>query len=238
MEHGVLVHTAFDFLSISIAVLGGGIVYRKYFQNSLATTAAGLDGGYFIALSLGSATGAYALGTLNLYISGEMVVGRSILGALLGATLMVEFYKWRRGIRKSTGYIYVIPFCLIVITGRLGCFLSGLQDNTYGTPTSLSWGWDYGDHVLRHPVQLYESLSMLFFGMVVLFLLKQWRGLIISYGFYLCTGFYALQRFIWEFFKPYATISGGMNIFHIACLMIIGYSIFMILRGINDNRTT
>lgn len=238
MEGGYSVHTAFDFLAVFCAILGGGIVYRKYFQKPLIKTAAGLGAGYFMALSLGSALGAYALGTLNLYISGEMALGRSILGALSGATLMVEFYKWRRGVRKSTGYIYIIPFCLIVVVGRLGCFLSGLQDHTFGTPTLLPWGRDYGDHVLRHPVQLYESVSMLLFAVVVLFLLKQRRGLIISYGFYLCTGFYALQRFVWEFFKPYGTVIGGMNIFHIVCLMIIGYSIIMVMREMNDRRAT
>jgi prolipoprotein diacylglyceryltransferase len=40
--------------------------------------------------------------------------------------------------------------------GRIGCFLTGLADNTYGTPTGLPWGVDFGDRIHRHPTQLYE----------------------------------------------------------------------------------
>ena len=36
---------------------------------------------------------------------------------------------------------------------------------TYGTPTALPWGVDFGDGVPRHPVQLYEAATMAaFFG--------------------------------------------------------------------------
>lgn len=47
--------------------------------------------------------------------------------------------------------------------GRLGCFFAGLPDYTYGVPTDLPWGVNFGDGVPRHPVQLYESAAMLLF---------------------------------------------------------------------------
>ena len=31
-------------------------------------------------------------------------------------------------------------------------------------------------------------------------------------------GWYGLQRFVWEFFKPYATLIGPFNLFHLVCL--------------------
>lgn len=40
--------------------------------------------------------------------------------------------------------------------GRVGCFLAGLADGTYGLPTDLPWGVDFGDGIPRHPTQLYE----------------------------------------------------------------------------------
>ena len=49
-------------------------------------------------------------------------------------------------------------------------------------------------------------------------------------GFYLMVGFYASQRFLWEFLKPYATVVGPLNIFHILCLVLIEYSALMIAR--------
>jgi len=45
--------------------------------------------------------------------------------------------------------------------GRIGCFLSGIADQTYGVATALPWGHDFGDGVLRHPVQLYEAAAAL-----------------------------------------------------------------------------
>ena len=112
---------------------------------------------------LGAIAGGYGAGTLNLWLSGEPGFGRSIVGALAGAIIAIELFKWRKGIRGSTGLIFVPAFATSVVIGRIGCYLSGIEDNTYGLPTALPWGHDFGDGILRHPVQLYESLSMLFF---------------------------------------------------------------------------
>ena len=43
----------------------------------------------------------------------------------------------------------------------IGCFLAGLDDHTYGNPTTLPWGVDFGDGVARHPTQLYEIAFLL-----------------------------------------------------------------------------
>ncbi len=231
MLYSFIIHTSFDLLAISLAILSGWLVYRWRFQDSLPKTTANIGHGYFIFLSLGSLAGAYLLGTANLYLSGIPQIGRSVLGALLGATAMVEIYKLRRGTIGSTGYIYVVPFSICIIVGRFGCLLSGLHDNTHGIPTNLAWGWDSGDGIPRHPVQLYESFSMLLFLLIVLAILKYRKNIIVRYGFYLCVGFYASQRFLWEFFKPYQDIAGSLNIFQYACLLIIMYSIFMILKA-------
>ena len=47
---------------------------------------------------------------------------------------------------------------------------------TYGTPTTLPWGVDFGDGVPRHPVQLYEAATMAIFLAVFVLLLRQGRG--------------------------------------------------------------
>jgi prolipoprotein diacylglyceryltransferase len=43
-------------------------------------------------------------------------------------------------------------------------------------------------------------------------------------------GWYACQRFVWEFLKPYPTLIGPFNIFHIVCAILLLYSIFMLRR--------
>lgn len=84
--------------------------------------------------------------------------GKSVLGGLIGGTLAVEAGKAAIGWRPSTGDAWVPAIAVGLMIGRLGCQLSGLWDQTYGVPTGLPWGWDYGDGLARHPVALYETL--------------------------------------------------------------------------------
>jgi prolipoprotein diacylglyceryltransferase len=58
---------------------------------------------------------------------------------------------------------------------------------------------------------------------------------VLRQGFYLFVGFYAAQRFVWEFFKPYPTVIGPFNVFHIICIVMLGYSLFM-MRGNHELR--
>ncbi len=82
--------------------------------------------------------------------------GQSMVGGLLGGLLGVELAKKITGITRSTGDNFVFPVLLGLMIGRLGCFLAGLADGTFGVPTDLPWGIDFGDGIPRHPTQLYE----------------------------------------------------------------------------------
>jgi phosphatidylglycerol:prolipoprotein diacylglycerol transferase len=231
------VHLLFDLLAVMLAMGGGWLAYRWRLQHALEKTASGLSNGYFVALSAGSIAGAYLFGTWNLYLTGIHELGRSIVGAWAGAIFMVEIYKLRRGVKRSTGYVYAVPLCILVMVGRVGCFMAGLDDQTYGTATTLPWGVDFGDGVSRHPVQLYESLCMLVCLMGLLWLLKTRPAAFIRYGFYLSIGFYAGQRFVWEFFKPYAAVLGPFNLFHFLCAIMVLYSLLMFQKERHANRT-
>jgi prolipoprotein diacylglyceryltransferase len=236
MIKSFIIHSAFDFLAVISAFIGGWAAYIWQFRPALKLTAAKLEKGYFLSLCIGSIAGAYFLGTLNLYISGISEIGRSILGSVCGATLMVEAYKFKKGISGSTGYIYIVPFCLCVVIGRLGCLFSGINDHTYGTATDLAWGWDYGDHIPRHPVQIYESLSVFIFLILSIIIMKYNNQFVIKYGYYFCMGFYALQRFMWEFLKPYQPLVGPLNIFHFVCIILFVYSMAMTWKIKNADR--
>ena len=187
-----------------------------------------LGKGYFIALATGGIGGAWLFGSLNLYLSGQPGLGRSILGGLVGAIIGVELYKNRVNIRGSTGLIFAVPLAVAISIGRIGCFSAGLPDFTYGTPTGLPWGIDFGDSIPRHPVQLYESVSMLLLLVVLLPGLYRRSHFITKQGFYLVVGVYGLQRFAWEFLKPYETLIGPFNVFHGLSLILIGYAFWMI----------
>ncbi len=152
-----------------------------------------------------------------------------MVGALVGAIVGVEIYKRLRGIKGSTGGPFVGSFTLGVVIGRLGCFFTGLPDQTYGTPTALPWAVDLGDGIGRHPVQLYESAAM------ALFLLAYLAGLAVRApwamrrGFYAMCLAYAVQRFAWEFLKPYPRLIGPLNLFHILCLGLAAYGLTLFL---------
>src|SRR5580698_3003426 len=86
--------------------------------------------------------------------------GKTIVGGLLGGWLAVELVKKLMDIRRRTGDLFVIPLCIGIAVGRIGCLLAGLADDTYGKPTSLPWAVNFGDGVGRHPTQLYEILFL------------------------------------------------------------------------------
>jgi prolipoprotein diacylglyceryltransferase len=100
-----------------------------------------------------------------------LVGGKSIVGALAGGLIAVEATKILLGEQRSTGDLLAVPICIGAAIGRIGCFLTGLSDDTYGTATSLPWGIDFGDGIARHPTQLYE---IVFLSALALFL---WRML-------------------------------------------------------------
>jgi phosphatidylglycerol:prolipoprotein diacylglycerol transferase len=87
-------------------------------------------------------------------------MGQSIVGALIGGWAGVEVGKRIGGVSRSTGDAFVVPVALGIAIGRLGCFVAGLHDDTYGVATSLPWGVDFGDGVPRHPTQIYDIAAV------------------------------------------------------------------------------
>jgi phosphatidylglycerol:prolipoprotein diacylglycerol transferase len=86
-----------------------------------------------------------------------LMAGKTVVGGLVGGLIAVEATKKFIGVRESTGDLFAVALALGIAIGRIGCFLAGLQDRTYGLPTTLPWGVDFGDGIARHPTQLYEA---------------------------------------------------------------------------------
>ena len=185
-------------------------------------------GAYAVAAGAGALCGAMFFGTANALLSGVHALGFSMVGGIAGAIAAIEAFKRFTGVTGSTGIVFAAPFAATVAVGRLGCFFSGLADFTYGTPTSVPWAVDFGDGIHRHPVQLYESLAMAAMFVVLIQRFVASDRFWLANGFYLVVGWYALQRFVWEFFKPYATVAGPFNLFHVVCLGLLLYAGLMI----------
>ncbi len=90
--------------------------------------------------------------------------GKNIVGGLAGGWIGVEIAKRIRGVRRNTGDIYVFPLIVGMSIGRIGCFLTGLDDHTFGIATRLPWGVNFGDGIRRHPTQLYDIVFLVSLG--------------------------------------------------------------------------
>ena len=146
--------------------------------------------------------------------------GKTIVGALLGGLLGVELTKRWIGVKKSTGDVFVYPLMAGIAIGRVGCFLTGLSDRTYGTATTLPWGVDFGDGVLRHPTQLYE---IVFLAVLLLGLKRVEKKLNSGDRFKLFMVSYLSFRFLIDFIKPDFHPLLGISAIQIACLLGLIY---------------
>ncbi|MBI3229731.1 MAG: prolipoprotein diacylglyceryl transferase, partial [Burkholderiales bacterium] len=107
----------------------------------------------------------------------------------------------------------VFPILLGIIVGRIGCFLAGLQDGTFGVPSTLPWAVDFGDGIARHPTQLYEII----FALAMWAICRHWRvALAPSSGllFKILLASYLLWRLLVDGIKPvpYAMLWGWSGI--------------------------
>src|ERR1700730_1252474 len=223
---GATLHAIFDVIAWACAGLSIYWVTRR--AGVCFPAAPASDWHYIAVLVFGAGVGAVAFGTLNLWLSQQVGVARSIEGALAGGIVAVELYKRSAGITVRTGARFALPLAVGVAVGRIGCYLAGLDDFTYGTPTTLPWGHDFGDGIARHPVQLYESAAMAGFAIAYIVAVVRRNGFVIDNGFYLVLAFYGAQRFVWEFLKPYAALIGPLTLFHLLSLFILFYASVML----------
>ena len=147
--------------------------------------------------------------------------GKTVVGALLGGLIGVEVTKKWIGVKQSTGDAFVYPLIAGTAIGRVGCFLTGLSDRTYGVATTLPWGIDFGDGISRHPTQLYEIGFLL---ALILFLRIRHRyhyksGDLFKFYMIAYLGFRLLIDFIKPDFHPFL----GLSAIQIACLLGLLY---------------
>ena len=218
-------HYAGDLAAWIAAALAARWQHRRWPDDAAALSRI-VRPSYFITLALGALVGAWLLGSANSLRALVSAPSHSIAGALAGGIVGVESWKAVHGVRASTGGALVLPLCAGIVVGRLGCFFAGLPDFTYGNPSGLPWAVDLGDGVGRHPVQLYESLAMA--GFLIVYVRARLVGArwAREHAFHAMIIFYAGQRFVWEFLKPYPAVLGPLNLFHFLMLGLVAYGIF------------
>lgn len=160
------------FVFETLAYSGGFLLYRRLRAHYGDLIASRSRWSIIVAAVFGGAVGSKLLALLespnqlltHIGSAFYLMSGKSIVGGVIGGTICVELTKKIIGERRRTGDLFAVPLCFGIAVGRVGCFLTGLADQTCGSSTRLPWGIDFGDGILRHPTQLYEIVFLAVFG--------------------------------------------------------------------------
>lgn len=182
-----------------------------------------------LSIILGATIGAFIGSRIIAILENPLIVSdvvsllnsKTIMGGLFGGLLGVELAKKIIGEKQSSGDLFVFPIILGIFIGRIGCFLSGIKEFTYGKVTSFFLGMNLGDGLKRHPLALYELIFLIFLFILLLKLKKKilQNGLLFQY--FMIS--YFTFRFSIEFLKPNVFFILSFSSIQILCLICLLY---------------
>ena len=187
--------------------------------------------------------------TLRL-LSAWFADGKTVLWALVGGYVGVEFAKWTFYVRFSTGDTFVIGVAVAIAIGRVGCFLYGC---CHGIATNQIWGVRFaiandGGILLRHPTQLYESLFHLGFALLAWWATRghgdemisnRWLSVFSGHWMILYLIAYAVFRFLTEFLRPEPVMMVGLTFYQWSSILIFtGFTILFWRRQIGSSQSS
>lgn len=157
---------------------------------------------------------------------------KTIMGGLFGGLLGVEFAKKIIGEKASSGDLFTLPIILGIGIGRIGCFLAGVKEFTYGKETSSFLGMDLGDGIARHPTALYEVAFLLLLFIFIIRIKKKKTSLKSGLVFKIFMISYFLFRFFIEFLKPNTFLVLGLSSIQFLCLICLAYYAKTLKKGL------
>jgi len=155
----------------------------------------------------------------------RLATGKSVLGALLGGYVGVEFAKHMLGYPGATGDLFAMVAPLGIAIGRVGCLLHGC---CLGERCAPAW------YTLRdaHGVARWPAVPLeLAFNILALafFLALRRRGALPGQHFHLYLIGYGVFRFMHEFFRATPRVGLGITGYQIAALgcVVLGVAGFI-----------
>ena len=235
----ILAHPIFETMGIFLAMRYYFFLKRKSTEKMSFNTSAAV----LIGATAGALIGSKLIGNLeNPFVLFENFsikrfwTNNTIVGGLAFGLIGVELAKKIVGHKESTGDLIVFPLVLAIIIGRIGCFLTGVHEETYGLPTTSVFGMYLGDEYLRHPVALYEIAFLLFMWFEMKMIAKKDKY-VSGFLFQLFMLSYFSFRFLLDFIKPKIEIIGNLGTIQIVCLVVIIYYIYKIKTSKNLRNT-
>ncbi|WP_353165297.1 prolipoprotein diacylglyceryl transferase [Empedobacter brevis] len=229
--YSVLVHPILESIGIFIAMRYYMFLKKRSTSNLTMTQSFSIIIGALLAALLGSKI----IGTLEhpqalFEVKNPLIyfwMSNTIIGGLTFGLIGVELTKKLIDHKESTGDLMVFPLMLAMIIGRIGCFLTGVYEQTYGVETSSFLGMDLGDGLYRHPVALYEIVYLIILWTVLKIIQKKYTypsGSI----FQLFMLAYFSFRFLLDFIKPIHPLFLELSSIQLTCICIVIYYIFKI----------
>ncbi|EJL75157.1 prolipoprotein diacylglyceryl transferase [Chryseobacterium populi] len=226
----VLAHPVFETLGIFIGMRYYFYLKRKSsdklsFNTSAAILIGATAGALFGSKLIGNLENPYAL--FEKFSLKEIWSNNTIVGGLAFGLIGVELAKKIVRHKESTGDLIVFPLMLAIIIGRIGCFLTGIHEETYGVPTRFIFGMHLGDQYLRHPVALYEIVFLILLW-IYLNRIGKHSKFPSGFVFQLFMLSYFIFRFLLDFIKPKVEIIGNLGTIQLVCIGVIIYYIYKI----------
>ncbi len=230
------IHLVLEYLAFFIAFRYYVVLRRK----SKDHITSGNRLSIILGAALGALIGSRLIGILEnpcVDFSQENVIQllntKTIMGGLFGGLLGVELAKKVIGEQSSSGDLFVFPIILGIFIGRIGCFLSGVKEFTYGKETLSFFGMDLGDGLRRHPTSLYE---LVFLVLLFLGLQQLQKKIVLKSGdlFKIFMLSYFGFRFFIEFLKPNVFYVMGLSTIQLLCVICwLYYSKFILQKFAN-----
>lgn len=163
----------------------------------------------------------YYLGSLNGFLEIFMPWkgGLASHGGAIALILAMIWFARHYGRKNGFDFLWIMDHLCIAVAFA-GCMIrlgNLCNSEIYGDVTNLPWGFVFqlrGETIPKHPTQLYEALSYLILGLILMWLYKNrlgkmYRGTFIGLFFLGCFG----MRFLIEFIKePQVGFEQGMAI--------------------------
>jgi len=217
----VNIHLLFEYLAFFIAFQY--YVRLRRFTNDL------ISNRNRISIILGAIAGALIGSRLIGFLENPMITfntntillllnTKSIMGGLFGGLMGVEISKIIIKERHSSGDLFTFPIIVGILIGRIGCFLAGTNEFTYGNETDFFTGMNLGDGLSRHPTSLYEIIFLILlfiFLKNITFYTQKESGLLFKVFMILYFGF----RFLIEFIKPNVFYILGLSSIQWLCII-------------------
>lgn len=146
----------------------------------------------------------------------NILLGKSIVGGLIGGYIGVQIIKRKMNITLKMGNIIAPAVALGMSIGRIGCFLNGCCYGKVGL-----FGFDFGDGLIRYPTQLFEVAFHLIAFIILYQAKNKARRPGILFRYYILS--YFVFRFIIEFIRENPIVWLGLTIYQILSLGVVAF---------------